>query len=115
MVVPGTAAVGVDLEGLSADAVQVAGDKVTVTLPAPKVLYVEANLQETQVYTAVGLLRPQFTPEETRALLQDSQDRLRAKAGAEAVLQRAKTQTTELVTKLLTAAGAREVEVKWGN
>jgi hypothetical protein len=115
MVVPGTAAVGVDLEGLSADAVQVAGDKVTVTLPAPKVLYVEANLQETQVYTAVGLLRPQFTPEETRALLQESQEKIRAKAGADAVIQRARVQTTDLIQKLLTAAGAGQVEVKWGN
>ncbi|HWI64644.1 MAG TPA: DUF4230 domain-containing protein [Symbiobacteriaceae bacterium] len=115
MIVPGKAAVGIDLEGLTDDAVAVSGGSVTVTLPRPKVLYVDVDLPEVQVYSAVGLLRPQFTPEETRLLLAESQQKLRAKAEQEAVLKRAETQTVDLLRKLLTAAGAKSVEIRWAS
>ncbi|HYF94611.1 MAG TPA: DUF4230 domain-containing protein [Symbiobacteriaceae bacterium] len=115
MVVPGTAAVGVDLEAMGAGAVHVSGQTVTVTLPRPQVLYAEIDLQEVQVYAAVGLLRPQFTPDETRQLLADSQEKLRQKGAQEAVLKRAETQTADLIRKLLTAAGAEQVEIKWAS
>lgn len=113
MVVPGTAAIGVDLAGMTDDAVAVSGGKVSITLPRPQVLYAEIDLQEVQVYSAVGLLRPQFTPEETRQLLAETQLKLRQKAGAEAMLKRAETQTSDLIRKLLTGAGAKEVSIAW--
>lgn len=115
MIVPGKAAVGVDLEGLSDDAIRVSEGKVTVTLPKPRVLYTDVNLQEVQVYSSVGLLRPQFTPEETRLLLAESQQKLVTKANQEAVLKRAETQTADLIRRLLVAAGAKEVTIDWAS
>ena len=115
MIVPGTAAVGIDLETVATDAVSVSGGKVTLTLPRPQVLYADVDLEVVQVYSAVGLLRPQFTPEQTRQLLAESQQKLREKASQEAVLKRAETQTAELIRKLLTAAGAKEVEIRWAS
>jgi hypothetical protein len=111
MAIPGRAAVGFDLEQLNAGAIRVDGAKVSVTLPPPQVLYVEVDLEHVEVYSAVGLLRPQFTPEETRALLAQGQQKIREKASQEAVLKRAREQATELVRKLTVAAGAAEVEV----
>lgn len=111
MVIPGRSAVGFDLEHLPDDAIQVKGGTVTVTLPAPQILYTEVDLEHVEVYTAVGLLRPQFTPDETRALLADGQAKIQAKAAQVEVMQKARDQAAALVRKLALAAGATDVSV----
>lgn len=112
LVVPGRAAVGFDLEAVGEGSVAVNGEAVTIRLPAPQVLYVDVDLDSVEVYNAVGLLRPQFTPEENRALLSTAREKIRLKAEQESVKRRAEEQAKELITRLATAAGAKAVTVE---
>ena len=111
MVIPGKAAVGIDLANLQPSDIAVDGQKVSITLPAPEVLYVDVDLERREVFSAVGLLRPQFTPEESAALMESAQAKIRQKAEQEAVRERAAQQAQALVRRLVLAAGAQEVAV----
>lgn len=111
MVIPGKAAVGMDLQNLQSSDIKLDGEKVSITLPPPEVLYVDVDLERREVFSTVGLLRPQFTPEESAALMESAQNKVRQKAEQEAVRQRAAEQAQALVERLILAAGAKEVEV----
>lgn len=113
MLIPGRAGVGFDLDGLPEDSVTVSGDSVAIQLPAPKVLYAEIDLENVETYTEKGLLRPQFTPDETKQLLATGQEKIREKASQAAVLAKAKERASALVTQMAKAAGAKSVSVSF--
>lgn len=113
-VVPGRAAVGFDLAAWQTSSLHIAQDgTVTVTLPAPQVLSVDVDLEHVETYNNVGLLRPQFTPEETQELLALARQKIRERAETPAVMEQARTRAAELVERLATAAGAKAVTVEF--
>jgi hypothetical protein len=112
-VVPGRAAVGFDLANWQPDSLRAAEGKVTVTLPAPEVLYVDVDLDKVETYNNVGLLRPQFTPEETQELLALARRKIAAQAGQQAIMDQARTKAADLVKRLAMAAGATDVVVEF--
>lgn|GEM_PF-3665526 len=114
MVIPGKAAVGVDLEAVGPDAIQRTGDALTITLPKPKVLSIDIDLAKVEIYNATGLFRTQFTPQETTALTAGAREKIRGKAETDEVLARAETQTADVIRRLAMAAGAKKAEVHFG-
>lgn len=113
-VVPGRAALGFDLASWQASSLEIAQDgTVKVTLPAPQVLSVDVDLEHVETYNNVGLLRPQFTPEETQELLALARQKIRERAETPEVMAQARTRAAELVERLATAAGAKAVAVEF--
>lgn len=55
--VPGTAFYGFDVRTLEAKHIRVMGDTIVIEVPKPRLLSVDANLEEMQVWTEKGWLR----------------------------------------------------------
>lgn len=112
VVVPGRAAVGVDLSDLTPESVEVGAETVRITLPRAKVLYVEIDMERVEEFSVAGWLRPKFTPQETSQLTAEAQKKIRAQAEDPEVLRRAEEQAAAVVRRIAEAAGARNVEVE---
>lgn len=112
VVVPGRAAVGVDLSDLTPESVEVGSETVRITLPRARVLYVEVDMDRVEEFSVAGWLRPKFTPQETTQLTAEAQKKIRAQAEDPEVLRRAEEQAAAVVRRIVEAAGARKVEVE---
>jgi hypothetical protein len=55
--VPGRAYYGFDVRELDRDKIRIRGDTIEITVPQPRVISVDANLQELRVWSAKGWLR----------------------------------------------------------
>lgn len=55
--VPGRAHYGFDVRELSRDKIQISGDTIRIQVPQPRVLSVDANLQQMQIWSTKGWLR----------------------------------------------------------
>jgi hypothetical protein len=117
----GTVDAGVDLGGVDEDAVDVRGRRVSIDLPAARLLAVRVNPEQSYVYDRDrGLIDRvasvfQDSPTGERELYSLAEDKLLAAArGGSGLLARAERNTRATLTALLRALGFEQIVVRFG-
>jgi hypothetical protein len=106
---------GVDLSDLTSDDIQIDGDRVTITLPAPEILDSKIDVTRSTVYDYdrgfLGL-GPDAAPELQQLAQTETLEKIVETACQENLLQEASTRAELTVTQLLTTAGYEDVTVR---
>jgi hypothetical protein len=112
MVAHGVAKAGVDLQKLQPADVVIRGDRITLTLPKPKLLdvYLEENQTEV-IERSTGILR-EFDQQMEQDARRQAVEEIRKAARASGILKDAEERTRLQLTALARAAGFLQVEVK---
>jgi hypothetical protein len=117
----GTVDAGVDLGGVDEDAVDVRGRRVSIDLPAARLLAVRVTPEQSYVYDRDrGLIDRvasvfQDSPTGERELYSLAEDKLLAAArGGSGLLARAERNTRATLTALLRALGFEQIVVRFG-
>lgn len=106
---------GVDLGDLTADHIQIEGDRITVMLPPPEILDSKIDVARSTVYDYnrgfLGL-GPDAAPELQQLAQTETLAKIVNTACREDVLQEANVRAETVITQLLTTAGYSNVEVR---
>ena len=101
---------GIDFEQLTDKNITVIGKKITMVLPAPKILSVNIKPENIDVaFEAVGIFRTQFTTAERTALLSQAEQQIRNSGNDLGILEQAKTNTQLFLSNFLKQLGFEEV------
>jgi len=106
---------GVDLSDLRPSDIQIEGDRITVTLPAPEILDSKIDVTRSTVYDydrGFLSLGPDAAPELQQLAQTETLNKIVETACQENLLQEASTRAELTVTQLLTTAGYDEVTVR---
>lgn len=109
--VPGRAHYGFDVRELTRDKIQISGDTIRIQVPAPRVLSVDANLQQMQIWSTKGWLRSGSSVQSVERSAIAKIDNALARQAAAHVASSAQPRVNSaeairhMVTPVLTAAG----------
>lgn len=107
----------VDFGGLDGDAVEIDGDEVKITLPAAKIVDVDVDPDRSYVINRERGILDRIggifsdNPTGERKLYQLAEDKLLAAADESALLERAETNTSRMLTALLKSLGFEKVTI----
>lgn len=107
----------VDFGDLAGGAVEIDGDKVTITLPAAEIVDVDVDPDRSYVVNRDRGILDRIggifsdNPTGEQALYQLAEDKLRAAADESALLERAERNTSKMLEALLLSLGFESVEV----
>lgn len=113
----GSVDAAIDFGDLGGDAVEVDGDTVTITLPAAAIVDVDVEPDRSYVINRERGILDRIggifsdNPTGEQELYQLAEDKLRAAAGESALLERAETNTSRMLTALLRSLGFEKVDV----
>lgn len=108
----GTIKAGIDLSSLSAKDIQTDGDKVTLTLPHAKLIYlnIEPNSIK-EVYSSVSILRSSFDVEEKNGLLVQGQKNIEKSVDSIGILQDAEKNAKHLIEAWLSPLNLSNINI----
>ena len=108
----GTIKAGIDLSNLSSKDIQNDGDKVTLTLPHAKLIYlnIEPNSIK-EVYSSVSILRTSFGVEEKNGLLVQGQKNIEKSVESIGILQDAEKNAKHLIEAWLSPLNLSSVTI----
>ena len=105
---------GIDLDGFSADRVQVNGKNVILTLPAAKLLSFNMPAEETTLeHEDYGMFRSRYNAEEQNEILQQGETAIRDDVPNLGILQDAEENARDIFTALLTQMGYKNITINF--
>ncbi|MBR4837106.1 MAG: DUF4230 domain-containing protein [Bacteroidales bacterium] len=106
---------GVNLEGFSAENVNIDGKNVTVTLPHAKLLSFNMPADETHtVFENYGFFRSRFSADEQNQILQLGENNIREDVPNLGILEDAEKNVTEIFTAMLSQMGFEKINIMFG-
>jgi hypothetical protein len=106
---------GIDLTQIEARDIQVNGDKITLYVPAVKIISLNLPPEAVRVeYTDIDGLRQPFSAEERDQLMVQAEQQIRAGIPAMGILETAEKQSRQALTPFYQRMGFKEVEIIFG-
>jgi len=113
LVVPGEVIAGVDVSAITAQDVQVAGDAVTLTLPAPQILVARVDPAGVEVFDHVTGLFTRPDANLQKELLEAAEQDIVDTALRYGILDQAQVNAETQIFRLLYDLGFRDVHFRW--
>ena len=105
---------GVDLAKLKESDVEIKDDKVTITLPKAKLIYLNMDPQKIkEEYMDISVTRSGFSNEEKDALLSQGEKNIEASIPSLGIIENAEKNTKQLITSWLKQCNINNVEIKF--
>ncbi len=109
-----TVKAGIDFSALAEKNITVNGKKISILLPAPKILSVNLPPENIKVaFQDVSMFRSQFTSGERDGLLAQAEAQIRNSGNELGILEQAKTNTQLFLSNFLIQLGFEEVKLSF--
>ena len=105
---------GIDLKKITADQVAVSGTNISIQLPPPQILSVNLPPQNIKIaWQQVNLMRSNFTPEETNALMVQAEQQMWESGKQLDINEQAKLNTESVINRLLQQFGFQNISLSF--
>ncbi len=113
--VEATLKAGIDLQVIQAEDVSIDGKKISIELPAPKLISMQIPPDKIKVaYEEVGLLRTGFDNAERDALLAQAEKQISAATAETGIFTTTEQNTKQVLTAFLQKLGYEQISISFG-